>query len=404
MRNLIRLPQLAWYEPKDLELHLPDRWQVEVCNMAGYNRPAMTDEQIGDAITNLKGLLPIRQLAKGKHEVVIIFDDICRVTRVAKIIPFVLQELAEAGIPDHKIRFVAATGTHAAMDRIGFSKKLGEATMARFPVYNHNPFLNCTYVGTTSYGTKVSVNAEVMKCDFKIALGSITPHMFTVFSGGGKIILPGVCSVETIMANHKLPVADKKNYETHAIRLDMEEAANLAGIDVNIECLVNLWGDTVSIFAGPPIPSHAAGVLEATSHYLTPKAVARDIVIANTYAKVNEAAVGALFASPSVKENGGDLVLICNAPQGQVVHYLFGCWGTTLGGYLGKIPVPIPSYVNHVIVYTEYPDIPGLGYFEQPDKVLMMANWDDVLRTLQDLHRGEATVSVYPNADIQYFG
>lgn len=402
MTKLIRLPQLAWYEPKDLELPLPDHWQVEVCNMAGYDRPAMTDEQIRDAIINLKGTLPIRQLAKGKNQVVIIFDDICRVTRVAKIVPFVLQELAEAGIPDNKIRFIAATGTHAAMDRIGFSKKLGEATLARFPVYNHNPFLNCTYIGTTSYGTKVSINAEVMQCDFKIAIGSITPHMFTVFSGGGKIILPGVCSVETTMANHKLPVADKKNYETHAIRLDMEEAANLAGLDVNIESIVNLWGDTVSIFAGPPIPSHAAGVSEAKAHYLTPKAQGKDIVIANTYAKANEAAIGAQFASSSVKENGGDLVLICNAPQGQVVHYLLGCWGETLGGHLGKIQVPIPSHINHLIVYTEYPDIPGLGYFEQPHKILMMANWDDVLMTLQGFHRGDADVAVYPNADIQY--
>jgi len=102
--------------------------------------------------------------------------------------------------------------------------------------------------------------------------------------------------------------------------------------------------------------------------------------------------------------DGGDLVLICNAPQGQVVHYLFGCWSETLGGHLGKIQVPIPSHINHLIVYTEYPDIPGLGYFEQPDKVLMMTNWDDVLHTLQDLHRGNATVAVYPNADIQCFG
>lgn len=406
MSNLIKLPQLAWYEPRELKLPLPDSWRVEICHMAGYDRPAMTDDQIRNSITNLIGSPPIREIARGKHEVVIIFDDIARVTRVARIVPFVLEELAEAGIPDRRIRFIAATGTHGPMDREAFAKKLGESILARFRFYNHNPFDNCTYVGTTSRGTKVSINSEFMQCDFKIALGSITPHLFTLFSGGGKIILPGISSFETISYNHRLPcdAAAKTKYETHPIPLDMAEAADFAHLDVNIEGLVNLWGETVALFAGELKQSHDLGIQAAKSHYLTKKAKNKDVVIANAYAKVSEAGSGLGTAYPSVRQDGGDVVLICNAPQGQVVHYLGGPWGENYGGKQ-PIKIPVPSHINHLIIYTEYPDLTGLGFIEQSEKVMMLNKWDDVLQVLRESHGNHADVAVYPNADIQqYFG
>jgi len=403
MAKTIKLPQLAWYGPRELELPLPDSWQVEICNMAGYNRLAMTDEQIRSFITNPIGTGPIRELAKGKNEVVIIFDDITRVTRVSRIVPFVLEELAAAGIPDTKIRFIAALGCHAAMNRIDFAKKLGEATLARFPVFNHNPFDNCTYVGTTSYGTKVSVNAEVMKCDFKITIGSVTPQRMVVFGGGGKMILPGVSSVETIVANHTLPGVDKINYDMNIMRLDMEEAAKLVGLDVNIECIVNAWGETVAIFAGALVPAHAAAIQEARAHYLTPKAEGKDIVIANTFAKASECASGTAVAFPSISQRGGDVVLIGNAPQGQVVHYIGGAWGRTIRGRI-SIEFEVPQHVNRLIMYTEYPDIAGLMWFKESEKICQMNNWDDVLRSLQEVYGDKATIAVYPNADIQHFG
>ena len=131
--NTIKLPQLAWHGVKELELNLPESWQVQVCNMAGYNRPHMKPAEIKDAIARPIGMPPLRDYARGKKEVVIIFDDMTRVTRVAEIVPHVLEELAAAGIPDNSIRFIAACGCHGAMTRVDFVKKLGEDVMARFP-------------------------------------------------------------------------------------------------------------------------------------------------------------------------------------------------------------------------------------------------------------------------------
>jgi len=413
MSNILRLPQLAWFGTKELELPLPDDWRVEIGYMAGYNRPGLKPDQIREALTkNLIGIPPIRELAKGRKEAVIIFDDMTRVTRAADFVPFVLEELAAAGIPDSNIRFVAALGCHGAMNRIDFVKKLGEETLSRFPVFNHNPYANCTYVGTTkTHGTKVYVNDEVMKCDLKIAIGSVVPHPRTGFGGGGKIILPGVTSFETIEQNHQMffqTLQDKGPqsmvmgvYDTNVPRFDIEEAADLVGLDILINCLVNMWGETVAVYAGALRPTYDEAVKAAKKHYLTPKLTGKDIVIANAFAKANEAWISLPITYPALKPEGGDIVIIANHPEGQVTHYLLGPFGETIWGPLRR-ERKLPPQVNRLIVYTEYPDLSSRCWFGGKTKALFLHRWDDVLKLLQDKSDKGAAVAVYPNAEIQY--
>lgn len=402
MSNIIKLPQLAWHETRELELSLPDKWQVEICNMSGYNRPALKPDEIRDAIRiNLIGIPPIRELARGKNEVVILFDDMTRVTKVAKIVPYVLEELAEAGIPDDKIRFIVALGCHGALNRLDFVKKLGEDTLSKFPVFNHNAFNNCIYVGTTSYGTEVCVNAEVMNCDLKIAIGSVAPHPLSGFGGGGKIIFPGVSSIKTAEAGHRGSPRNKMGkIDDNDLNRNIEEAAILAGLDIKIDCIVNMWGETVAIFAGALKPAYAAAVQEARTHYLTPQMEGKDIVIVNNFTKTSESWLSLPIAYPVVRSEGGDIVLVVNAPEGLVTHYLLGPFGKTIGGNL-RSPLKPPNHVNRLIIYTEYPDIAGQGWVEPSDRVLFMSNWEEVLGVLQ-CHGDAAKVAVYPNAEIQY--
>lgn len=403
----IVLPQLAWYGSRQLDLTLPDGWQVEVYNMAGYDRPALTPEAIERAIGSPVGAPPVRELARGKGEVAILFDDMSRVTRVAGILPGVLKELAAAGIPDSRIRLMAALGCHGAMDRFDFVKKLGEETLARFPVYNHNPFENCVYIGTTSYGTEVSINAEVMRCDLKIGIGSIVPHIMAGFGGGAKILLPGVASIETIEAFHRLGNEAGTGrtgmgvFEDNPLRLNMEEAAAMAGLDIKIDSLVNTWGETVAVFAGSPQAAYAAGVEMAKSHYLTPRAVNKDIVIANTFAKVSELESGLITTMPAIGPQGGDIVLIGNAPEGHAVHYLMGPFGNFTGGRL-RLQVDLPPNVNRLIIYNEYPDLAANGYFRAMDRIIQVSKWAGVLELLRESHGAGAEVAVFPNAEIQY--
>jgi nickel-dependent lactate racemase len=381
--------------------------------MPGYKLPALKPEEIRAAITNLISLAPIRELARGKKEVVIIFDDMTRVTRTAEIVPFVLEELALAGIPDNKIRFICALGNHGASTRVDFAKKLGEAVVASFPVYNHNPFFNCSYVGTTSAGTKIHINDEVLKCDFKIAIGSVVPHPTTGFGGGGKIILPGVASIETAQSFHIVPFRARTEKwaksaggmgmsDNNPARQDADEAAALAGLDVKIDCLVNMWGETTAISAGALAPAYGAAVEQARTHYGTPRTKDENIVICNTFAKANEATLlGLDTAFNALNGRNGDVVLIANAPDGQVTHYLMGPFGQTSAGAL-RLQVRIPQNINHAIIYSEYPDLAGRSYVEESDKALFMNDWSQVVSALRGFHGDKAKVAVYPNAEIQY--
>ena len=394
--NTITLPQLPWHATRELKLSLPDQWKVNYYAMAGAARPALKPEEIQSAIISPIDIPPIRQLARNKKEVVIIFDDMTRVTRVAEIVPFVLEELAAAGIPDKNIRFVCALGSHGAHNRLDFEKKLGAAVLNRFPVYNHNAFSQGTYVGTTSrYKTKVYINEEVMKCDFKIAIGMVVLHPATGFGGGGKIILPGVASSAAIEHNHRMaihdaishpdnPVIGMGNYDNNPARMDIEEAAIIAGLDVLINCMVNQWGETVSVFAGALVPTFAKAVNKAKAHYLTPRAQGEDIIIANTFAKASEAiAVGLSTAFSAARPKGNSIVLIANAPEGQVTHYLLGTFGRHTNGVM-SMKVKIPDNIDRVLVYSEYADVAGRDYIEKTKKVFFVNKWDDVLAVLKN--------------------
>ena len=412
--NTITLPQLPWHGAKELKLNLPDSWQVEFYHMHGWDRPPLKPAEIKAAITNPIGTAPLREVARGKNEVVIIFDDMTRVTRTAGIVPFVLEELAEAGIPDERIRFVCALGCHGALNRLDFVKKLGTAIVDRFPVYNHNAFAQCTYVGTTAtYGTRLYLNEEVMKCDLKIAIGLAAPHPATGFGGGGKIILPGVASFETAQHNHRAAMKDALAHQDNPIigmgifdknpmRLDCEEAARLAGLDILINSVVNMWGETVALFAGDPQAAYAEAVRSAKKNYHTRRAQGENIVIANTFTKANEAiAVGLGAAFKATYPQGGDVVLIANAPDGQVTHYLLGAFGNAPAGEM-SFRVRVPTHINRVCIFSEYTDVAGQNYIEKSDRVYFTSNWDEVLKTLQASNTRTSKVAVYPSADIQY--
>ncbi|MCX6012468.1 MAG: lactate racemase domain-containing protein [Chloroflexi bacterium] len=407
--QIIRVPELEWEERRYLELPVPDEWDIEVCNIAGYNRPAMTENQIEQVIKSPLGIPPIRELAKGKKEVVILFDDTSRGTRPSNIIPFILKELAAAGIQDKNIRFICALGAHTPLDRKGIVAKLGEDIVRKYAIYNHNAFDNCILAGTTTYGTKVFVNAEYMQCDLRIAIASMVPHPFTVFGGGAKIILPGITSIETMMANHSLPLTpeERKNYDINSRRLDIEQAATFAGLNVLVECILNMWGDTVSLYAGAPVPVRKAAITESKKNYLSTRTKEKDIVILNAYHKASEAQVGMRIGADSVKKTGGDLVLIANAPTGQVQHYLMGSWGNLDERQYRNFKVarnkePLPSNINHLIRYDEYPMLDSLTSMQPEEKIFRVSKWEDAMMILHKAHPGKATVAVYPNADTTY--
>lgn len=408
----IKLPQYIWHNQKDVEFPLPDDWKVKIHNIAGHARPALKPEQIKKAISSPIGTQPLRELAKGKKQVVIIFDDMTRGTRTYEILPCVLEELAAAGIKDNQIRFIAAVANHQALQRSDTAKKLGDAIIERFPVFNHTSFIHCSYIGTTSYGTKVSINDEVMRCDLKIAIGSVVPHPQYGFGGGAKVILPGVAAYETVKQHHQVTHAAwsaeqrKKGTQLRGTikdnpsNADAREAARMVGLDMLIDCLLNGKGETTDIFAGALEPAYQTAVKEAEHQYLAENTRDNDIVIANAFIKASEYTM-ASAAMPAVNPNGGSIVFIANSPTGEVVHYLFDAFGKQIdeGGYTGA---GVPNHIKNYIIYTEFPEARLMERFVGQERALMTRDWAKVIERLKKTHGDGAKVAVYPNADTMY--
>ncbi len=379
--------------------------------MQGHDRPAQAEGQIRAAIRFPIGMPALRTLAKGRKQAVIIFDDIQRATRTAGIVPYILEELTAAGLRDEQIRFIAAVGLHAAMNRQDFVKKLGEEVLKRFPVYNHNAFGSCVNIGNTGLGTPLLVNAEVMQCDLKIAIGSIVPHAFAGFGGGAKIILPGICHYDTVVSFHKLASQYKKEHpdepigtgivENNILRLNMEEAARKVGLDIKIDTLMNSYGETAAIFAGTLKEAYPRALQDAVNHYDTPLCNDQEVVITNSFAKAAECESALEIAFPALKAEGGDVVLIANSPDGHVAHYLGGPWGKT---NLSPLPLQVrfPVRMHKLIIVNEYPDRSILGYFAEPEKVILATTWNEAVAIIKQNNTGTVRAAVYPNADIQY--
>jgi nickel-dependent lactate racemase len=281
----VSLRQMPWYGDTEFDIAFPDSWDVSVCRMRGAEARPLEDTEIRQAFASPIGTETIRELARDKREVVIIFDDMSRPTPVADLVPYVLEELAAAGIPDDNIRFIGAPGSHGTMNAIDFRKKLGDEVVGRFLVFNHNPYENCTYLGKTSRGTPVEINREVMSCDLKLGIGCIVPHPLNGFGGGGKIILPGVASLETIHVNHSTfapsPLCGIGECHNNPFKQDVDETARMAGLDVKIDAILNLKREIAALFVGDPTREHDEGVKVARQHFATEMRGDNDIVVAN---------------------------------------------------------------------------------------------------------------------------
>ena len=410
----VRLMEYEWSDnPHEVDYYLPDGWDVTVYHIAGYRKPVLTPRQISKAIASPTRSPTISELAKGKKKVCILFDDMTRGTPASKIIPAVLAELKAGGIKDNQIQFICALGAHQAWDRSVLVRKVGEDIMEKYPVYNHWTFGNCTPLGKTSFGTKVEVNTEVMSCDLKIAISNIVPHPSYGFGGGGKIVMPGVSSYESIYDHHGVThkasrsprTPDAKGvFDGNTSPIDAMEFARMAKIDFSINCMLNEKANVVAIYAGDIGAAHKLAVAAAKEHYRVPDVRDNDIAIANAYCKADEATIATAAAFIAVKRAGGTAVTIANSHLGQIAHYLSGNWGLSTGGRLLGAGISVPSWVNHNVFYSEFPEARNWDRWADKDlpKTIQPSNWTEVVSRLIEWHGFKAKVAVFPDGTNQY--
>ncbi|MBQ7796994.1 MAG: DUF2088 domain-containing protein [Lachnospiraceae bacterium] len=395
------LPANNLYGNEPIPIVIPDDWDVTVCEYAGVNAPAMSYQEIQNAIAHPLGCEPISIAARGKKDAIIIIDDISRPTPVGEIAKAVIAELEEAGVPRDNIRFLAAIGTHRAMSREEFVRKLGEDIVQEFRCYSHNPFFNNVLLGHTSSGVPIELNAEAVSADFKIAVGNVVPHGVVGIAGGPKTILPGIASLETIKGLHS--VGENRWDLTTPGQSIAAEGAKALGLDFKIDVMLNGQGEISVLYAGDVnqiIPAHEK---EIQDFYRTPHVMDADIVIANNYFKPSEpflsiAYNGIVF---SVKK-GGVLVVSSHSPQGAAPHYTLGKWGDSdVGGTLFKGLTPMARRLKTYYAFSTWLDKgTAVTYHFSGENMKWAGHWDEIMK---DVGPEPKKLVIYPYASVGFY-
>ena len=405
----IPIPSRLWYGNKEWDLTLPDRWQVDNLNSPGFDKPGLTAEQIKEKISHPIQGPTLQELAKGKKEAVIVFDDMTRPTPAKEIAPHIVESLHRAGMKKDQIRFIWALGAHGAYDMINARKKLGDEIAENYAIYNHDPFQNTVRVGRTPTGVELWFNREFMACDLKIGIGCITPHVHVGFGGGAKIVLPGVAGIESINQFHNQLYRDQGraglgNFENNLMRAECDAAGDAVGLNFKVDCLINRRGQVTNLYSGPFRATHAAGAEEGKDHYAVPHATGYEIAVCNAYAKANESAIALLLSLMILKPREGTAVLISDAPEGQVPHYVMRAWGSDYGGrhYILRTKGFMQRMMKKLIVMSPHPDRTGLDLISHADDAVIVKTWLEVLAILEKDYPTQAKVAVVQDGTMQY--
>jgi len=127
----------------------------------------------------------------------------------------------------------------------------------RVKIENHDCHNNLVDKGLTRRGTRIIVNKDVLDADIRIAVGSVLPHHPTGWSGGAKMLLPGVAGTETVNAMHLLGATEAQlGKVVTPMREEMEDFASEVGLHFIINVVLNENGDIIRATSGHFIDAH----------------------------------------------------------------------------------------------------------------------------------------------------
>jgi lactate racemase len=223
--------------------------------------------ELNDALDHPIGGLPLRDLAANKQTAAIVVCDITRPAPNSVTLPPVLQRLREANVPHDGITILIATGLHRAATEAEIQKIVGPEIASSYRILNHDArqLAHHQWLGTTQRGTPVYIDENFMRADLHITLGFIEQHLMLGFSGGRKLVAPGVAAQETIKVIHsprfmREPNATEGHTEDNPLHAELLEIASMARHDFILDVTLTKTREISGIFAGDPQKAHAAGV------------------------------------------------------------------------------------------------------------------------------------------------
>ncbi len=282
-------------------------------------REALADPVAGPAFSDLLA---------GKASVAVIVDNQFRPTPSSKLLPAVFDAVEAAGVGD--VRVCCANGKVFPMSESDMVQKLGPANLERmerngWPFRQNDPQNPdaYTFVGVSSGGTPVWLLNEVASAELKITIGQAQANHWGA-GGGGKLILPGVVSDETVESNHcAFVTSPQTHYGAYAgpMRSDIDEVASMCGLDCTMNVLLDTHGRVIDCVFGSHPEAHREAIRRFNAIYayesFVPEHGQADIAICGVFAPTDHLFFHTGWGCMSadlVVEDGGTIIYTSPSP------------------------------------------------------------------------------------------
>ena len=252
---------------ESLPVTIPDRYQCQVLNWKSA-------APLEDAVAAIEAALdapaagpPLAAVIAGKKSAAISVCDITRPAPNSVVLPPLLKRLEAGGIARRNVTILIATGLHRAATDAEIRHIVGPEIAANYKILNHDARQReqHRHLGVTRSGTPVWIDERFIAADLHLSLGFIEPHLMLGFSGGRKLIAPGLAAQETIKELHSSrfmrdPRAREGSIDDNPLHAELLEIARLARHDFLIDVSLSHDRRIAAVFAGEPAGAHRAGV------------------------------------------------------------------------------------------------------------------------------------------------
>jgi nickel-dependent lactate racemase len=295
---------------------------------AGNDRPPEVDILRG-ALSQPIGSRSLAEILEGQKRVLIVTDDHHRPTPVDRMISSVLEEIRKAGISPDGVEFIVALGSHRPMTGPELRKKLGDSVVGEFRVSNHDwtDTAGLAFMGKVPPGIEVWVNGKIKEFDAILGLGSIMPIDVCGFTGGGKLIVPGLCGEKTNSDVHwvrtGIPSEAVIGRRDNPVRDAIDRAAQAAGLSAIFNVVLDSQCRITKAVFGHPVEAHREGARLALAAHSARIPETADIVIADSFPFDIEfwQANKALGHAALAVRDGGVIILVSPCSDGLSVTH-----------------------------------------------------------------------------------
>lgn len=315
------------YGRTGLDVELPD--DRIVGPLAIKPAPPLADPRrvLLEKLAKPTGSPPLAELARGRQSACIVICDITRPVPNSLLLPPILETLENAGIPRDKILILIATGLHRPNEGDELVELVGPEIAGKYRIENHHGKVlgEHTYLGTTPSGVPAWIDTRYIKADLKITTGLIEPHLMAGYSGGRKLICPGIAALETVKVWHgpdflEHPKADCGFLEGNPVHEENTRIARMAGCDFIVNVTIDAERRVTSLVAGDMEQAFLEGVKFTEQVVKAEVAEPCEVVVTScagypldtTFYQAVKGLTGAL---PIVKQ-GGTIVLAASLSEG----------------------------------------------------------------------------------------